>query len=337
LNIESGGEIIAEYAIFEYMSTGGVNVKSGAFVDPAYSFNNCTFRQGEAGGTLLTINNDEDITVNDIIFPNNTWGSSNNVTKTLNQGHLTFVDFYGDFSGEAYENDVYNLIDWDEGIRELDLKVFLEGPFNTADMDTDLNIAGLIPLSQPYNTSPWNYAGSESVASIPNTDVIDWVLVEIRDATDAGSATPATISEQHAAFLLNNGLIVDTDGSSILQLNNSITHQLFVVLWHRNHLGIMSASGLVESGGVFSYDFTTGAGQAYNSGQKDLGSGVYGMFSADANADGDINTTDKTLWETTAGKTGYLQEDFNLDGQVNNPDKNEMWVPNEGEGSQVPE
>ncbi len=33
----------------------------------------------------------------------------------------------------------------------LDLKVFLEGPFNGTMMNTTLNTQNMIPLSQPYN------------------------------------------------------------------------------------------------------------------------------------------------------------------------------------------
>ena len=36
----------------------------------------------------------------------------------------------------------------------LNLKVFLEGPFNGTGMNTDLNTTGLIPLAQPYNGVP---------------------------------------------------------------------------------------------------------------------------------------------------------------------------------------
>ncbi len=65
----------------------------------------------------------------------------------------------------------------------IDLSVFLEGPFNGTDMNADL--AGLpdFPLAQPFNTAPWNYAGTESVLSVPNADVVDWVLVEMRGCT----------------------------------------------------------------------------------------------------------------------------------------------------------
>ena len=61
------------------------------------------------------------------------------------------------------------------------------------------------------------------------------------------------------------------------------------------------------------------------------------MFSGDANADGSININDKSIWTNQAGEQGYISSDMNLDSQVNNPDKNEKWLSNYGEETQVPE
>ncbi len=145
----------------------------------------------------------------------------------------------------------------------LDLLVYLEGPFSVSEMGTSLNAAGLLPLAQPYNLAPWNYSGTESVTSIPNPDVVDWVLIELRDAADAASATPATRIARQAGFLLKDGSVVGTDGSSIVQFSNSFIQQLFVIVWHRNHLGIMTANGVTASGGVYAYDFSTSETKAY--------------------------------------------------------------------------
>ena len=220
------------------------------------------------------------------------------------------------------------------GIR-LGLDAFIEGLFNGADMSTGLNPEN-IPLSQPYNIAPWNYAGTESVVSIPNADVVDWVLVELRDTTNASLATVETIIDQQAAFLLNDGAVVSLDGSSILSFRYSINHSLFVVIRHRNHLGIMSANPVTEYSGIYTYDFTTSVSQAYNSTQKMI-NGKAIMIGGDANADGDIDTDDKTIWLNQAADQGYIQGDFNMDKQVANPDKNEKWVPNVGQTSQIPE
>jgi hypothetical protein len=60
----------------------------------------------------------------------------------------------------------------------LNLKVFLEGPFNGTSMNTSLNDQNLIPLSQPYNVSPWIFPGTEQVTTIPNSSIVDWILIE---------------------------------------------------------------------------------------------------------------------------------------------------------------
>jgi PKD repeat protein len=219
----------------------------------------------------------------------------------------------------------------------LNLKVYLEGPFNGSSMNTDIN--SILPLSQPFNMAPWNYGGTESVGSIPNPDVIDWVLVDLRDATSATTATPATSIAKQAAFLLSDGSIVDLDGSSDLQFGVSISQDLFVAVWQRNHLGVISANALVPSGSVYNYDFTSGLSQAYGgtSGHKEISIGVWGMIGGDGNHNEQIDSNDKDAsWENQAGEKGYLFGDYNLDGEADNKDKDDIWVPNQGKSSQIP-
>lgn len=220
----------------------------------------------------------------------------------------------------------------------LNLKAFLEGPFQTSSMTTDLNPA-YISHGQPFNTPPWNYSGSEYVGVIPNSNVTDWVLVELRQTTGgAATATPATIIGRQAAFILNNGNIVATDGLSNLVFGVTVTSNLYVVIWHRNHLGIMSSVPLTLSGGIYSYDFTTAASKAYLNGQKNLGGGYYGMYAGDADGSSQVNASDiSPKWETDAAKKGYFGGDMNMDSQVDNKDKNDVWFPNNGAGDQVPD
>ncbi len=222
---------------------------------------------------------------------------------------------------------------------ELDLKVLLQGPFNGIEMNVDVAVLPGFPLSQPFNTSPWNYTGSESVVSVP-AGVVDWLLVEMRDATDANSANSSTMFARQAAFLLNDGSVVGMDGVEIIQELSlqTITNELFVVVYHQNHLPVMSANPVTESGGTYTYDFTTASGQAFGSNaQANLGGGMYGMYSGDSNADGTINDLDlSNSWDPDAGSSGYQSSDVNLDGQSDNKDKNDFWLPNLGQGTQVP-
>jgi hypothetical protein len=101
----------------------------------------------------------------------------------------------------------------------------------------------------------------------------------------------------------------------------------------------MSNNALTPLGGVYSYDFTSGMNQVYGgaNGHKELAPGVWGMFSGDGDRNGNIGSGDKSSdWQIQAGTTGYLSSDYNLDSESNNVDKDDYWVPNIGEGSQVP-
>jgi hypothetical protein len=222
----------------------------------------------------------------------------------------------------------------------IDLHAFLEGPFTGSNMFPFLNFFNLIPLSQPYNTSPWNYSGSESVAAIPNTNVVDWVLIELRDAPDAVSATSSTIIDRQAAFVLRDGTIVGLDGTSNLRFYNSISQQLFVVVYHRNHLKIMSANPLIKTEGIYSYDFTDNMNKAFAgiNAQKEIGDNIWGLISGDANSNGQIDNLDKNdYWiNQNNNYNTYIESDFSMDGDVNNEDKT-IWEINAGKSTQVPD
>jgi hypothetical protein len=171
---------------------------------------------------------------------------------------------------------------------------------------------------------------------MPNNDIVDWVLVELREAADAASAGSGTIIDRKAGFLLKDGSIVDIDGSGILSFTANVSQNLFVVIHHRNHLRVMSNNALTQSGGAYTYDFTTGITQAYSSDEK-MVSGKAVLYGGDADADGEIGTGDATIWKSEAGTAGYLKTDVTFDGQSDNNDKNDIWVPNNGVNSHIPD
>jgi uncharacterized protein (TIGR02145 family) len=220
-----------------------------------------------------------------------------------------------------------------------DIKVFLEGPFNGTEMNTDLNAAGLIPLNQPFNGAPWNYNGTESVTAIPNTNIVDWILLELRETTgDAATVTPDKMINRQAAFLKADGKVVGTDGSSMIVYNGTINSNLYVIIWHRNHIAIMTSGNLEENGGIYSWDFTDQLNKAYLEGQKALGVGFYGMIGGDCDASNRVFQNDKyTYWRYDAGKSGFYNTDLNFDKQVNNNDINDIWFNNYGINSKIPE
>jgi uncharacterized protein (TIGR02145 family) len=219
------------------------------------------------------------------------------------------------------------------------LRAYLEGPFNGLTMDTLLNSNHYLPLYQPYNTSPWNYTGTESVAAIPNIYIVDWVLVELREtAGDASTAYSDNILAKQAGFILNTGYIISTDGVSPMQFTCTVTEKLYAVVYHRNHLAVLSGYQLAWSPGNYDYDFTLDAGQAYGgaNAQKQLAPGVWGMVAGDGDANGQVNNADKNdVWKPQSGSSGYKAGDFTMNGQVDNVDKNDYWKVNSGRSSQV--
>jgi len=338
-DINNGGTIMAENVIFQGMKLDGIYIHDGAFIDPAYSFNNCTFQDfinPTATSAFLTIDNDQYLIIPAASFPDD--GSAPyNIKKNVVQGQLTLENYSGMLSGEAFDSDPYNRINWIIPDLQLALTAFLEGPFNGSTMNTDLNNLAEFPLNQPFNTLPWNYSGSENITATP-TGVVDWVLIELRDAGSAASAVPGSQIARQAALLMSNGEIKTLNGSENPVFSGlHVSENLFVIIWHRNHLGVMSAIGVSEVSDVYTYNFSSAAEQAYGDNQVNLGNGYFGLIAADINADGFINTDDLNLWKQLSGKTGYLTEDINLDSQVDNKDKNDFWYQNKNKFQVIPE
>ncbi|MBM4399179.1 MAG: fibronectin type III domain-containing protein [Candidatus Cloacimonetes bacterium] len=119
--ISSGGYIAAENTIFEDMNISGIYVMSGATVDELHAFNGCTFRNGEAGGVLLVINNSQFLDINDAIFPTNTWSGGFNVRKTYNTGSISFLNETGNYTSSIYEDDPYMRINWSSEIPVIEM------------------------------------------------------------------------------------------------------------------------------------------------------------------------------------------------------------------------
>lgn len=223
--------------------------------------------------------------------------------------------------------------------KKLDFKTMLEGPYQGPYMSTALNLAGLIPLSQPYNIAPWWHNGMECVQQIPSNEIVDWVLVELRDAPHAYLATSSTSIWRKAAFLMKDGYIRNLDGTSLLGFDVQVDDSLFAVIRHRNHLGIMSACPIIYSSGVYSFDFTDSCSKVYGAelALKQIEPGVWCMMGGDGYPDGQIFNNDKIdVWKPQSGNSGYLEGDFNLDGHVHNADKADIWIPNSGSGCQIP-
>ena len=204
----------------------------------------------------------------------------------------------------------------------VNVKVLLQGAYNpsTGVMITSLRTKAYFPLSQPYSGAPWNYSGTESVASVP-ANVVDWVLVDLRTGTAA-----ATQVDRKAAFVLSDGSLVDLDGVSPLAFPDRNLGNYYIVIRHRNHLAIMSAVAVSLSSSSTLYDFTSSLTQAYGIAPMILASDSKAMMIAgDVNSNGTARTSgpasvnDKTILTNYVGTSTlneYTSYDVWLDGVV---------------------
>lgn len=223
-------------------------------------------------------------------------------------------------------NAVFTLAVGPQSLR-LNAKAILQGAWNGSSMGTGLKTAAVLPDTDPYGLST-------TPSVVPNNaaaQVVDWVKVELRDA-----ANPATVVDERAGFLLSNGNIVDSNYTSSLSFFNAPSANYYVVIRHRNHLGVMSASPVDFSTGIGTIDFTQSGTATYGThARKDLGGGVMALWAGNVNADQSIRHS-ATPSDVTpvanavlnhAGNTakspaytGYINVyslfDVNLDGRI---------------------
>ncbi len=204
------------------------------------------------------------------------------------------------------------------------IKILLEGFLNTTTsiMNTELASSNLLPLTQPFNTEPFNYTGTESVETLP-VDVVDWILVELRDPNDID-----LIITQQAFFLRKDGMLIGLDGSEELYFSGTSAENYFLAIYHTNHLSVLSSTPHPVQQMATVYDFTNTATAAMGSNQtKNIG-GQYVMNSGDLDGNGIINNEDYNLWNISGAKINtYSRADADGNGIINSLDYN-FWKIN---------
>ena len=173
-------------------------------------------------------------------------------------------------------------------------------------------MADLLPTLSPYGDgATTTFSNGE-----PNNTIVDWVLVELRDATDS-----SIIVASQSALVQRDGDVVSTTGTP---LSFSLPQgDYFVAIKHRNHLGIISATTVtLSSTGTFldfSSDSTLANGDSLA--LTNIGNGVFAMYAGDATGDGNILNTDIiNAISNSGGINVYNSADTNMDGNILNDD-----------------
>ncbi len=213
---------------------------------------------------------------------------------------------------------------------ELDIDVLLDGPFEPllGWMRDELRTQGLIPDAEPFSAlglTPTTGQGAMLTPGALNNSgpeaVVDWVLVELRDAGD-----PEVLLERVPALVQRNGQVVSLDGVSPL-LVTVPERFAYVALRHRNHLGVMTATTLDLGTTQRALDLRSAATPCYGTDARRVRGALRTLWTGNVSLDGKVsyvgaaNDRDAILVSIggtppTAVSSGYLQADINLDGLV---------------------
>jgi hypothetical protein len=71
----------------------------------------------------MSIDSDQDIIIENAVFPTNTWGGQYNVRKIFDSGSVTFINATGAFAGSDFENDPFNRIFWGDEFAAHDITI----------------------------------------------------------------------------------------------------------------------------------------------------------------------------------------------------------------------
>ncbi len=232
--------------------------------------------------------------------------------------------------------------------KDLEIYVWLEGALRMQENDsmrTDLVARNLLPrqsanndnvmlsdIGHPYFLDPWEYWEAEPVDTY-DEHVVDWVLVSFRTST----------AKEDEVFRM--GGLLYADGRIRFPrgcINYEFTEPIYIVIEHRNHVGVMSATPVMIENHQLMYDFRNKNSHAVNgAGQKEIRPGVWAMFAGDCEQENDFGSyqvtgADKIPWQILNGTFKiYSDEDMNLDGDISGNDKS-IWFDNNGVYSGVP-
>jgi hypothetical protein len=212
----------------------------------------------------------------------------------------------------------------------VDVRAVLSGAYEDdglALMRDDLRTAGLIPLQEPY--SAMGFTLDEPATTTPqalawtlSAAIVDWVLVELRDAVD-----PAQVVGRRAALIRRDGRVVAVDGVSPVGFC-TVAGSYHVVLRHRNHFGVMTAGTVALAAAPTTVDLKSTATVTYGTDARmDLGGGLLALWKGNVVSDAEVrytgsgNDRDPILARIggvipTATVFGYFQEDVDLNGIV---------------------
>ena len=218
----------------------------------------------------------------------------------------------------------------------LDARLLLDGALapgtGAATMRSDLLVAGALPIAQPYTAAPYSTAPAAvlpglflpSLYDANGPAVVDWVVVELRNAPDRTRG-----AARRVALLLADGRLVDSDFQTV-RFTGLEAGPYFVAVYHRNHRPLVSAQaytfGSGEADAPVAVNFSA-AGVAADAGAlREVRPGVFAARAGDVDADGLVSAADRAAFARHHGRR-YGPADLDLSGESTARDFHETLLP----------
>jgi hypothetical protein len=119
------------------------------------------------------------------------------------------------------------------------------------------------------------------------------------------------------------------DGSALCVFTNQPTGSFYIGVKSQNTIKTWSATPQSIGSIPLTYQFSNSISKAYGNNLVQLSNGVFGLYSADLNNDGNVDNSDYSAWEIDANNFafGIYATDLNGDGNVDNSDFS-IWETN---------
>ncbi|NHM07663.1 hypothetical protein G4D82_10550 [Flavobacterium sp. CYK-4] len=119
-----------------------------------------------------------------------------------------------------------------------------------------------------------------------------------------------------------------TDGSLTCTFNTAAAGSYYIVVKGSNIIETWSATAQAVGTTPLSYDFSSGASQAYGDNMREIETGVFAMYTGDLNLDQVIDNADldSIFPDIENSNFGVLATDLNGDGVVDNADLDNIFI-----------
>lgn len=236
-------------------------------------------------------------------YDDNTDGDSNanfNDSDDDGDGILTRNEDYNE-NGSVLDDDINN-----NGIKDY-LDALVKGRLN---LNVKLFIEGYYSGLNNMQAVKFNQDGISPITDVEN------ITVALHNATSPYALVTSTTG------------VLKTNGNLALLFTGATNGSYYIVVKSQNGIETWSATAQSLSSTALNYDFSTSTNKSFGSNLKNLGNGVFGLYSGDINQDKSINSADtiSLFSDINSSAFGIKSTDLNGDGAVDNSDTDAVFL-----------